>query len=1110
MSELRSKGGAVLFALLMVTSMFVGFAALGGTAAAAAPQSPVTDNTATDTAVPGEITEVAALGFNTTGNVSNATVDVSAGNQAANITADDVSRVIVELQDPSGNTIAQQDATYSSLSTTVSFGGNQSNVQNVSVRAEVSSLADDNDILDANVSFSDAAGNSTATIDTNNNQTITAETGARLRGEVLFQNGNPATNVTIDILDTDTGNVAIPNVTTRGDDTASPGTWGPRVASPGNYTAVLDPLSPLQGQYEDFSTNVQLDSGETEKIETTLDENLVPADIEVVPENGEAVVGDQIEYTVTVYDQNGDALEGASVFVSGNSNNVVNVVNNNTKTTDANGQQTFSVDSSQIATSTLTWEAANLSGPNPSDTATATFIQRGEGVIRGDVNNGDAAWDEEMDIEGADVWAVSETRYNTNTFTNDANITSLVTDDDDTVWIRLVDNETDAILGHNEYDLNTGPSTHVRRVADLNQTENAVGQGFALIDEDGDDIINFSHTRLEPQEYYAQLSVDAWNASDETVRDDGQQENFINVTNATAGTIDELNTTNDPVVFSPTANLTPENAQELSAASGQRLYTQSQEDGDYQLTNLFTDFQTGENYNVFARDVGFLMESHFVNVTEENDGSGDWTVQQAFTLEETQVEPDGVDIQQIGTSTTLAGNVTEFDNQTDEFFQEVPRDGVTYDVMLVNSTAQGELVNATVDIHFNETFDLGDFEEVQSGQLLSADNGNNTATITTSDDGQAWVWFQTGETVAGDGETVSYDVEKWATLATDARVTDYSNARFIPVENFDSGSITGNVRNTDVGLPETVVWTREFDTAAGYFEIVPHDVETDIEDAGEVGGDEAVEDAMFQITYTTGDLPGGTVINTANVTAADLRNYDFAEFPSVSTPNVEDFNLLRFPQEDGSYSMDRVPAQDPLGVDYARLQAVQYGSGDTGNGTSSNPVRVGFTEEGDVVIPEAVVQAADLSIALSAPDTVTEGDNFTVTADITNNGGVSATTDVMYSLGTEVAMTEDDVEIAAGVTETVTFEVDTSGIPAGDYNHGVSVDGTDANTSITIESSGGSNWWDAYTNDSGVVDSSGQIFTAIDDFNNGDLTSGQMFDLIESFETGTPVQDLQS
>ena len=107
--------------------------------------------------------------------------------------------------------------------------------------------------------------------------------------------------------------------------------------------------------------------------------------------------------------------------------------------------------------------------------------------------------------------------------------------------------------------------------------------------------------------------------------------------------------------------------------------------------------------------------------------------------------------------------------------------------------------------------------------------------------------------------------------------------------------------------------------------------------------------------------------------------------------------------------------------------------------------------------PEAAV--FELS-NLQAPATATQGDAISVSADIENTGGQTATETVDFRVDTdgdgsvadESAVASQDVQLDAGGTTTVEFtDVDTSGLPVGTVTHGVATADDTATAQLTIE-----------------------------------------------------------
>ncbi|MFC7044240.1 hypothetical protein ACFQH6_01425 [Halobacteriaceae archaeon GCM10025711] len=87
---------------------------------------------------------------------------------------------------------------------------------------------------------------------------------------------------------------------------------------------------------------------------------------------------------------------------------------------------------------------------------------------------------------------------------------------------------------------------------------------------------------------------------------------------------------------------------------------------------------------------------------------------------------------------------------------------------------------------------------------------------------------------------------------------------------------------------------------------------------------------------------------------------------------------------------------------------------------------------------------------LSAPANATVGDTISVTADITNPNDATATQDVDFRLQGDVVQ-RASVTLSGNLTDTVHFEVNTSGVPPGTYVHGVYTDDFGQIAEITLE-----------------------------------------------------------
>ncbi|PSQ33974.1 hypothetical protein BRD08_10970 [Halobacteriales archaeon SW_10_66_29] len=595
--------------------------------------------------------------------------------------------------------------------------------------------------------------------------------------------------------------------------------------------------------------------------------------------------------------------------------------------------------------------------------------------------------------------------------------------------------------------------------------------------------------------------------------------------------------------------------------------------GAYALNRIYSQFQDGVQYVAIASKTGFDADFQDVYVTEdheltfeESQNSND------FQIEPIDPQPDFVNITNWGLHPPLSqtgdepdpSQIEEYDNKTDAFEQVVPRDG-SVDVIYVETgdqSAAADLnkLNATVDLSVpddNQSADpnkaenfTGQIVGVFGGEKVSNGSSGDIGTVHTGDsesvagfdldEGEAIVLLESDESnvnlVREDDNDNSSQFEPptnqtgvFAELTNDASATDFSRKDFVGVILFESGSISGDISNDDELLPNTFVWTAEFElTAPGAstaFEVTPNFTASPINSFDDLSDDPAVannqvNNIVFDFVVNDTSTSPETTIEEFQVTGEEMKSLDLSKkLDVVSDASVEEFNLLRSQaeHENGDYSMDRVPATDEDGVDYRRLTAVQYGSADTGNGSTAEPVRTGFTVEGNVVIVGAQPLQSSFQVSNLTPQTATvnESEEFDVSVDVENVGNLTGTQDIELeivndSTGNAVVSETQSVNLGAGASDTVTFE-DVSVSDAGDYTHTVSSDNDSVSGSLTVEeddTNGNDPWYEPYTNDNDVATLDGAL-DAIDDYESGELSLDRVLTIIDSYETGTPVPQLE-
>ncbi|WP_193767561.1 carboxypeptidase regulatory-like domain-containing protein [Halorientalis pallida] len=112
--------------------------------------------------------------------------------------------------------------------------------------------------------------------------------------------------------------------------------------------------------------------------------------------------------------------------------------------------------------------------------------------------------------------------------------------------------------------------------------------------------------------------------------------------------------------------------------------------------------------------------------------------------------------------------------------------------------------------------------------------------------------------------------------------------------------------------------------------------------------------------------------------------------------------------------------------------------------------------QANVTVEEPPTPTANFQVSnLQAPAEATVGDTITVSADVENTGGAEGTQSVDFGLDTDgdgslETQASQQQTLAANDSTTVTFDVDTSGLPADTYTHGVSTANDTETAQITL------------------------------------------------------------
>lgn len=907
-----------------------------------------------------------------------------------------------------------------------------------------------------------------------------------LTGNIRDLNGNVPSNVgdtEITIVGTDGSSNEIYNETFQAGDSGANDEYTRSVPTQGSNTQYT--VSANLSGFDDFSGTPTVTPGETTTQDIRLERVITPDEINIVNVDPSDTVDVENSIDVTVNVTSADfagssaqqPLENTPVEAGVNSETLPSGADdifigadgtNKTIDTNADGEATFtiSVDSTdyesieEVVETQIRFVATD--GNNVNTTQDLSFegeARSGDGTISGDVDlisddvsvgvqseNADAA-------DGVTVHAVGMDRITPNTQTIGSGTGTVPNGDE---YIRVVNDSTGAVL-----DVQTDYLVTQSSPVEVTSNTSLPGTGF---DVTSDGTGSYSVHALESGTYRVQSSGN------------GSFDAPSNITTFTA--------TNDLRYSDIQDRYSDVPAQQTDVTGA---------DGEFFLTNLYTNGATGQDYAVIAGDgngnLGFANGYGYdTSVTvEQNVAPGQTDV--ALAVQQIDVDADSVDIENIGTLSDASdadGNYSdvldEFDNTSDEFRQPIPRDGSTVDAIDVTTFLEegGSELGANVTLTWTNT--TGNFD---GAFLNTAVNGEITAhsddqiTVNT-EDGNAVVFLQTDRAGLGTDSNVTINA-----AMDNAEGTDSTDKQFngVLAQEYASADITGVVSDDNDNPVDATVYVNEI-----------ADEDADVRVTFEPDDESALENFTATVFDSNGD-----VVETVNLTDADMRNFEFQGFDSDLTldENTSSFELLADRASDRS-TLSPVPAveNDP-GVSISLTGVSQ--TGETGSSVST-AVEVDRTSTASIVIEGAA--AADFRVDNLDPEdaNVSADAVFNVSADITNDGDLTGTQDIELQLDGTTVDTQS-VTLDAGDSTPVVFEVDASDLDAGDYEHAIVSDDDDATGTLTVqEANNGSAapQLSDYQNEDGDVEVDG-LRMAIDDFSNGEIEVQLLRDVIDAF-----------
>ncbi|AXG08072.1 hypothetical protein DU500_07370 [Haloplanus rubicundus] len=1112
------KFRSLFLALLMVLSVVSGTIAFAGTAAANAPNQGAyaAGNASADMTEDADTTTnsrviVTDLQFAQTGNVDNITVNPGGGASAADISATDIAEIEVIAGLTNGEVVERNTTSVNSLPTEFDFSGsttaNGDQVQNVTVVVEVSESAAQGDAFDNTITITAPDGTTfegNSPYDTAGVQTVTSNNGF-IAGDVTDSSTSESLDdVEIQIFEDTNNNGVVDSsdflVTTV--DTNQNGRYTATLAPGTDYLVEADRAG-FQTAASDGTVSVT--QGDATTVDIVLTPESVVNNVDVTADPASATVPadgqTEIVYTVNVSGQTGTqtnvGIPGRTVELNlTNGAGPVTVVDSNgdtstgvstsggtvTATTNNTGIAVFNVSSDTVQTVDLTFEET-ISGEN--DTATARFeelINDGPGSVRGDISNEETG----ESIEGASVYAIQSQRFSENTQSVGPITISNFDSSDQTVSFRLINDDTGEVVDADQYRVvKTDSDDRLVKSYPLNESDSAAGNGFVYTDLGGDDDASFNITPLRSANYTLDVAP-----------------------GSPASNIGFENTANVTTFSSSDAPLDLTQSDIESRYSGTNAIVSNETDarGEYTLTQLFIgQNQNGLDYVVTATDNDFTRDFVDTEVTDNDPAQALIDIEPREPLPASQVNITNLARIPSG---EVDGERVSFNDTRDDTAQEVPRDGRTLDVILVETSNVDGAANGTVTLTVeNDQFDVseGGFDEslVNGAESANVVNNGRSITVTTGEDGTATVFLQSDQDSSSLDSTSAEEfvgISSSLVGATGSTATDQTSKSFTGVTRFEVAQMRGDVTNgEDEPLENTLVFTDRFDFGSEVAFSGQEQFRIDLEPADTTSSAEDIEVnsfnvSLFEFNATTSQYE---LVNTETVATDRLEgNYTFSEFNDISfNASSPGATLVTGTGDDNSYSLPRVPALAGEDVTYqmGAIKTVAPQLGETGT-SNEESVQIATTGTADILVRGAQpTQPAFFEVSDLNPQdvTVTQGDSITITATVENTGDLTANQTVEFRVGGN-AVASQPVELSGGENTTVTFEnVSTASLDSGSYTHGVYTEDSSQTATLTVESSG---------NNGGNGETSFQdVLVTIQDYNNGNASFQEVLQTIADY-----------
>ncbi|WP_255681872.1 hypothetical protein [Natrinema sp. SYSU A 869] len=267
---------------------------------------------------------------------------------------------------------------------------------------------------------------------------------------------------------------------------------------------------------------------------------------------------------------------------------------------------------------------------------------------------------------------------------------------------------------------------------------------------------------------------------------------------------------------------------------------------------------------------------------------------------------------------------------------------------------------------------------------------------------------------------------------------------------------------------------------------------------------------VFDTVEITGDVVNE---NDDNIKGAVVLLFDLDEVDNPAQLERGDENVTQSSSTgtEGSYVYTSVETGNRYGIKAIAQDADENKVSNTRTLNKGDSVQDALGGE-DIVVegasPDQPLQGAFFGVSTPDSQTITQGEDLTVTVDVENTGAIESTRDVTLTVedenGSVTELDSTEVTLEAGGNTTVDLNVENVNLEAGEYDLTVSTGDTETTATLTVNDNGSSNDH-PYTNDNGVVDEEG-LNTAVTDYLNDDLQGSYTFnELVSAYLTDEPL-----